>query len=249
MSKSLNADHEYKATLEDNFLKHIGYEHVENLCDELESQKENWKDIDVSESLNRWFGDFLKQERKRRNKGNRRSSLLKFAKRAAIFLLFLIGINFLLITNVSAYRIHFLNTIISIQEKFTQIDYSSDETDYSVNIPENWSGLYYLTYLPQGYKLTDSSPEIFRATIVFTDDEGNHITLLQHSVQSSQQIDSEGGKAKKVLVNEEEAYLTEKDGLKIISWLQYDKTFYLEANNIDVNEMIKIAEGIEIEKK
>lgn len=248
--RKLQSDRDYKANLEENFLKHIGYEHVENLCDELDADSEHWNDIKVPESLDQWFRGFHKKEEKKKKRGSQKTVVIKIMKRVAVVLVFLIGANYFLMANVSAYRLHILNTIISIQEKFTQFDYNEEETkaNSSSNIPKDWNGWYYPKYLPQGYDLYMSKINNNNVIISYKDPDGNHILFTQTASQSSHQLDTEDGRGDKLLINKEEAFLTEKNGLKLIIWKIDDNAFSLEANKIDVNEMIKIAENIEIKK-
>lgn len=247
MNESLNVDKEYKIKLEDNFLKHIGYEYVENLCNELEEQKEEWKDIRVPESLDNWFQIFLKQEIKRKRKSNRNKAVIRYLKKAAIVILFIVAVNYFLITTVEAYRIQFFKVVVSIQEKFTQIDYETNNHGNVPGVPENWSGFYYLSSLPMGYKLSEYEVHDTIAYIKYLDDRGNWILLHQYLSQSSLQIDSENAVVTSIIVNGEEAILLEKEAnVKIISWVQDEKAFCLETNNTKLKEMIKIVENVKI---
>jgi len=249
MNESLNADKEYKAQLEENFLKHIGYEHVENLCTELDSQKEYWKDIEVPESLDQWFNDFHKQEENRRSKRSKNASVIRFMKRAAVVILFIIGINYFLITTVEAYRIQFFKAVVSIQESFTQIDYESNNPGSVPDLSDAWIGMYYFSYLPKGYTLTENDMNKYMAELKYMDEDGNLIVLQQYFENSSLIMNSEEGIVTNIIINNEKATLVEKgSNLKIVSWLQYDRAFYLLTYNTKLPEIVKMAESIKIKK-
>jgi hypothetical protein len=246
MSKGIHADKEYKTSLEENFLKHIGYEHIENICSEMEAMEGDWKDIDFPGELDQWFLDYKKSEDKRRKKQQRRNPVLRFARKAAIILLFIVGFNYILIANVEAYRLRFLNSFIFIRDKFTQIDIQKDKVVDESNIPKDWSGLYYLSYLPTGYYLDSANSTVSFQQIYYKNSEGNLLTFHQFNAAISQQVDSEDGKVTNIVINEEEAILIEKEDKVIINWIQEEKAFYLEAGNIEIKEMIKMAENIKI---
>jgi hypothetical protein len=246
MSKGIHADKEYIASLEENFLKHIGYEHIENICSEMEATEGDWKDMDVPGELDQWFLDYKKLEDKRRKKQQRRNPVLRFARKAAIILLFIVGFNYILIANVEAYRLRFLNSFIFIRDKFTQIDIQKDKVVDESNIPKDWSGLYYLSYLPTGYYLDSANSTLAFQMLYYKNSEGNLLTFQQYNAATTQQVDSEDGKVTNIVINEEEAILIEKEDKVIINWIQEEKAFYLEAGNLEIKEMIKTAENIKI---
>lgn len=248
MSKSLSNDHEYKMKLEDNFLKHIGYEHVENLCNELDLEKDQWEELETPENLNLWFQNFQKQEERRKRKDNRNLHLLRFMKRAAIFILLLIGVNYFLMANVEAYRIKVLNTMLHIQEKFTQIDYLDEDTISSCDLPKEWSGLYYPAYIPDGYQLTESNFLELFAYLHYTNSKGDLILFEQSQWDASYQIDSEEGEVSSIQVNDIEAILVKKVSSYSISWKQDEKVFYLNAGNMKLDQLVHIAESVIIKK-
>lgn len=249
MNEGLKFDKEYRNELENHFLKHIGHEHVENIWEEQEAHREAWETIEIPDSLNQWFADFQHQQEKKVKKESGRKGAYKILKKAAVVLLFIIGVNYILIVNVDAYRYSILNSFYFIQNKFTKINIKQDDTSIDANIPDHWNGWYYLTYRPSGYYLFFNSSDLRSATLLFRDEEGHHFSLQQTVMSySEQQLDSEEGEVQQYEVNGEKALYTEKDGLKILSWIQDDLAFYMEATGIDIREMIKIAKSIKKNK-
>lgn len=249
MNRSMQGDMNYKAGLEDNFLKHIGYEYTELLCDELDKKKDEWESIEVPESLDQWFTDFLIQEKKRRKKENRRSNALKHAKRAAIFILLIVGVNYILVTNVDAYRLQWLNTIMRIQEKFTQIDIVDEKHGEGAIIPEDWEGKYYPTYVPEGYELADQFFNGNSSVLIYTDSTDQNIVFNQTNQKSAVRIDSESGKVSNIIINGElEAIVLEKGDVITISWIKEDIALQINSINIELKEMIRIAESMILKK-
>lgn len=248
MNKDIQTENEYSKVLEDNFLKHIGHEYTELLSDQLDQEEDEWKDIEIPDSLNQWFEDFNKLEKKRRKKEERRLQLLKHSRRAAILILMMIGVNYFLVSNVEAYRIKWMNTISSIQDKFTQIDIVPDEQKNITDIPENWEGNYYPVYVPEGFKLTEQHSTELTIRLVYEDDQNNQIVLHQFSSLTSLQVDSEGGASSKVMVGEREATLIKKDGMINLNWSIDDSVLYITTKGIKINELIKIAESVILKK-
>ncbi len=246
MKKEVNMDLSYKSALEENFLTHIGYEYAGLICEQLDTKEQYIREIEVPESLDTWFAAFLKQKRRKK----RRMRLLTYAKRAAAILIVLFGINYILVSNVDAYRIRWLNIITGIQKQFTQIDMVEEEGAGTLFVPDDWAGNYYLSYLPAGYQLSDSLKQKSVITLVYTNSEGKQIIFNQFSQNSSSRIDSEGGEVSDVLINGDQKaiYLQKKDS-SILSWVQEGTVFQISGMNISLKELIQIAEGINLQKK
>lgn len=98
------------------------------------------------------------------------------------------------VSSVEAYRVKWLNTVSSIKEKFIQIDTIEESTDSSDNIPKDWGGKYYLTYLPAGYKLLQTVADDDFPILIYTNQNGNNIVFQQIQQGSSVRVDSENGK-------------------------------------------------------
>lgn len=249
MNKNFQTENEYSAFLEDNFLRHIGHEHMNQLCNELDQKTEEWKAIEVPQSLNEWFESFHKQEQKRKRKQERRSNLLKIGKKAAILVVFLVGINYVLVSNVDAYRIQWLNTITNIQDKFTQIDFVTGDKEESTSLlPDDWVGNYYPAYLPDGFRLEDSLSNKGISRLQYRDSNENVIVFHQFSLQSSVQVDSEDGKVSQINIGSNVAVLIEKNNSNSISWTVDDFALSISATGVLVDELIKIAENVENKK-
>ncbi|MDF2539216.1 MAG: hypothetical protein K0S76_2237 [Herbinix sp.] len=249
MKKNPNPDREYKAQLEHSFLMHIGYEYVEVLCSGLDEVKEEWENVKVPESLDRWMNDFTAQERRMKKKRKYGFLANRFVRKAAVIILFLLVFNNILMASVDAYRLRLLESISYIQESFTQINFDLRSPGYKSSIPMNWDGWFYLTYIPKGYSLYDDNITEQSAMLDFKNAGDGRIILQQVSCASSQQLDTENSTITKIIVNEEEALLIEKDDFKIISWLQDDIALYLQGNNINVRELKKVAENIKRDEK
>lgn len=151
------------------------------------------------------------------------------------------------VSSVEAYRVKWLNTVSSIKEKFIQIDTIEESTDSSDNIPKDWGGKYYLTYLPAGYKLLQTVADDDFPILIYTNQNGNNIVFQQIQQGSSVRVDSENGKATNVIINDnQEAFLIEKGSERTLNWLQGDMAFHLEAHKLELPEFIQMAESIVI---
>lgn len=248
MNRSSKEDMEYKANLEENFLKHIGYEYTKLLCEELDGEMDKIDAVNVPESLDEWFANFHKQELKYRRKSVRKNKVLSILKRAAVVILVIIAINYILVASVEAYRIKFLNTIVKIKEKFTQIDVIYDKTDEK-NIPDEWEGRYYPSYIPEGYALTDKFVHEETSTLFYSNNYGDDIIIKQIKNDVSLRIDTESKEAVTVTVGmDKNALYLKKDISSSLIWRWEDTMFTLISDKLDLDILIKIAESVKIKK-
>ncbi|HHU74053.1 MAG TPA: DUF4367 domain-containing protein [Clostridiales bacterium] len=235
-------DQNHSLELEKNFLKHIGYEHGNLLCDELDQKEAEWRDLKTPESLDRWFYQFHKKYKRRIQ---RRKFTSSFIKKAAIILLAFLGIQAMLITTVEAYRFRFFDTIINFTSKFTQIDFVENEPDDMVNLPKDWAGKYYLSYIPEGYQLVNSEFEHGNGYLKYENGLGEVFRFFWISGESTTlRTDSDDKDMKKVMIHDEEAFLLKKDKMINLHWILNQDILTLEATGLRNNEIIKVAEKI-----
>jgi hypothetical protein len=243
MNKSVIADKEYKDKLEDNFLAHIGFEYADMICDDLDRNKDQWQEIEIPDSLDTWFNDFHKLYMQRMN---RRTFMKRLMTKAAIFILFFVAINYFLITNVEAYRKQFIKTVVNIQQSFTQIDFIPNDNQNSASSPEGWDDLYYLSYIPKGFKMIENKISGPVAYINYANDKGDKIAFQQYYMHVTMQIDTEEAEVSDVYVNNILAKLVKKDDSKIMYWIQDDRVIYVQTRNVSLSETIKIANSIKL---
>lgn len=246
MSKSFDEDKIYKEQLEHNYLNYIGHEHVNNICDNLDANKEEINEIEIPEHLHNWFEDFVKMEVKRNKKQKRRAKYpYKMARRIAVVLIFVIGVNFLLIKNVSAYRFELFKVVVNIKEIFTQINYvKNDETSF-INIPDGWVAEYFPFYIPKGYQLESSRSTERMSSLLYLNDKEERIIFKIYKHEVSVNLDSENGKVRTVFINNKEAIMIEKEDFIMINWVLEDQFFLLETQNLSFREAITIAEKVQ----
>ena len=246
MNERFNVEQGHKEKLEENFLSHIGYEHTQNLCKELDSQKEEWENVEIPESFDQWFQGFHK---KHVHQIKRKDKMLTLVKRIAIFLFFFLGVNAFLYSHVEAYRVYLLDSFVQIGEKFTQIDMVSKRPDYLDELSGDWTGKYLPFYLPKGYTVVESTDNSLGTHIVFQNEKDKIVDFRQMDIQMAHQVDSENGNVKTITINGWEAYLFDKNGAYTLYWLLEDDIIRIEANRVDEKTMIKMVENVRTLKK
>lgn len=243
MNQNSKSD-QYRVLQEEKFLSNLGYEYTELLCTQLDMQKEQWQDLQVPKSLDVWLLKFIKMQ-KRKHSGLTKQIM----KWAAVFLLMVIAANALLITSVEAYRIGFMKAIINMRDGFMSIDYQKDKQVDTEHMPEDWDNLFYLSYVPEGYSISDSGSNPIVAYIMYKNSEEDMIIFQQFYEGANMQLNTEGSQVRDIIINGEKAILIEHPEVTMLTWVQDDIALYLETRQLPSDEIIKMAESLVLTNK
>lgn len=248
MKKLTNEEQEKLDKLNDIFLYMIGYEHINNICEETDQLLEEYSDIEIPESLDQRFIDFQKDLNRKKKLKNIREKIIKISKKIAAILIVIIFISTLVTMSVEANRIKFFNMIIETTKRFSEVKFKeTDDLEYIKDLPQDWDDFYYPTILPDGYKLINSISANEIRYLIFADQDNNELRFLQGSITSAFQLDTEDANVFKVDINGMEGIIIEKDGVTIISWHDNNRSFYLQGK-IEKSILLEIGKSIEKNK-
>lgn len=246
MKNRFQADKGYYAELEGNFLKHLGYEYSEYLCEELDCQRADVENIPVPETLQQWFYTFHKQEKRRKRNDKLILGIRNNATKAAIIGLGFIGLNKILTDNVDAYRVTVQNAVLHMQEKFTQIDIF-DEGYNDSGLPSTWAGYYYPTYVPEGYSVVSTSLMNRIATIEYEHADGSTLIINQVQQSSAYRTDAEHGNVKEYILDHgEKGYYLVQDNINCFTFTLEEYRISLYGSTLGYKELIKISNSMEM---
>lgn len=138
----------------------------------------------------------------------------------------------------------FRNEIREVFEKFfVNLTYSSDDTSGSTI-----EKIYELSYLPEGYYLTENTVTDVSVMYIFLDTSGNSLYFEQHILDGSYfLIDSESGYSKVVEIQGYEVY--HKSTKKYFTYLLNDGKYSLVLKStveLSNEELVLIIKGIKI---
>lgn len=243
--KSMEELEELKA-LNEAFLKNIGYEHMKAVCDEADAIMEKHQDIEVPKSLDEWFYGYLDERKKEADRLQRKKYITRISKRAAAVLVIITGIMSIVTISVDAFRVKFFNMVLETKEKFGLMFYEETYQEQQILLPEDWTG-YAPSFLPEGYSLLDHEAGTSISRLTYINGDGDIIELLQGTMISNSQIDTENAKVIDVDINGASGILAEKESEIIIGWSEKDSSLLLRGN-LDRSTLLKVAEKI-IQKK
>lgn len=222
-------------------LHEFGRHYSEKLNEEVDVLAEKYKDLPVPESLDDWFENYSNELKKTAKKRKRNVFVKKYVTKAAAILLGLLLTSTIVTISVEAFRVRFLNLFIESSEDHNRIDYIDSEV--SLELPKGWSGVYYPTYLPDGYTLLDAQASEHTKIVMFVDTDNELLIFTQNSNDMGMNIDSEQSDIEMVPVNDNDGYMTSKDGMITISWTENGTVLTLESTE-EISIMIKIAEKV-----
>ena len=144
------------------------------------------------------------------------------------------------VAHIEAIRVRVMRLLIDIQEDRTNVSIQED-VSASFNVPTEWKGQYYPSYIPEGYRLTQLLDNY--SIVVYSNANGDEITFEEYNEYDEIVIDSENSYVSYGQVDGNAAFIVEKNNTKII-WCNGSFLFSVTAS--DYSTARKVAEGIEL---
>lgn len=243
MLNTSNENNERQELLNKTLFSYIGYHHVQNLSQELDSKKGEINNITISESLNKWFYKFNSDSKRKDKHGNLFKNTIR--KVAIIFLVLAISMT-LLTVSVDAFRVRVFNLIIEANEKYLSIKAEEDVRDKNDSY-DDIKGYYAPSYIPEGFVLDSVENFGGSTTMIFINIKNQRILFDQSPIGTSFQIDSEDAIIDEITINDVQGIAIIKEESNKIFWSNKDFNFYI-SSAIEPSEMIKVAESLKINK-
>ena len=201
---------------------------------------------DEEELCRRAYKHFLQKvevqdriEKKQTNIRQWRKQASRFISTAACLVL-LLGIAApIAIAKVEFFRVKVLQLLINIHEEYTELSLVED-TDLSFNVPGNWRGEYYISYIPKGYVLSYIDPVYDE--VVYTYNDTISIEFHECSIGDTANVDSENANISYDFIHGEVALVIEKDDT-VVTWSNGEKYFIVKTC-LSRRETLRIANSV-----
>jgi hypothetical protein len=248
MKKLSNEKKEQLKKLNDAFLFNVGYHHMNNICDETDRLLEEYKDLEVPDSLDQWFTNYNKELKRKERNRKIRSKALKLSKTIATVLLVISIAGSVVTLSVEAFRVDFFNLVIETSQKFSLVFQEEIvEEQMAYEVPNDWIDYYYPTYLPDGYSLMDTRTLIDTRYMTFSNSDEQELRFIQGNLSARSQIDTENGKVIEVDIRGSKGVLVVKDDISILNWSTNGMSFSIQGN-VKESVLLAIAESVEKNK-
>ena len=226
----------------------LAYKHA----DALETQEILEKDVHAltpaeEELCRRAYARFQQKTDAQERKARKQTSIGRWRKRAsrlvgvAACLVLLLGVATpIAIAKVEFIRVQVLKLLINVQEKYTEFSLVEDR-EASFDVPAEWQGEYYPSYIPEGYTIDYIVP-LFNE-IIFVNAIEEKIMFYEYEMTEELNIDTENADISYNTVNGDVALVVVKDWISII-WSNGDKYFVIKTN-LTMNETLKITNSLQ----
>lgn len=235
----------------DLFLYKFGKIYSEQLISETEQTLTAYPDIEVPQSMDKWFETYSKTFEKKQamyNRKNKRVNEKPFKMQRVAVLFLCLSLSFAVLTVISeANGYHLFDMLISDQSIYSEISFEKsddviDAGDYLSEIPTTWVNYYYLEKLPVGYYFLNTMEGYQSKYLVFSNDADKHLVFSQETLDISAQIDTENAIVEDIEIGGIKGIASSKEGVTIIAWHDNSNSYIL-TGNIELKTLITVAES------
>lgn len=208
--------------------------------------------IQPSPAFDRNMRELIARMETRDKKRLRQKRMRDWGKIAAVLVLGLVITCGALTATVEAFRFRVFDFLNIEHDKYTElVPVESDpgaETGQA-GFPADWTGVYYPKYLPEGYELAEASPLGGGKQLIFTKGADHYLDLTILPVEDTRTgVDNEDVQTSQIDIGGAVGYVWEKDGGCLIIWLSHELQFALFSGSLPLEEMAKVAQGIDYRK-
>lgn len=186
----------------------------------------------------------LKLKTAKRNSRNSPKLLCKTAVAVIVVIIMCSVLTF----SVEAFRLKFLNLLISIEPRYTSIQIS-DSDGSNGGLIVDWKNAYVPTYVPEGFKVERvSSSSTVKLLYFIKEDDKSTITYTECGSTYGIAIDTEGASLiEEIEINAHKGTLSVKGSTATVAWILDDRLFSIQGQ-ADTDEIIKMAESVKFFK-
>lgn len=247
MNKNNSQEEKIIEERSNSFLAYIGNAAEEDMLKEFEEWENNATAIKIPEELETKILKSAKCFNEKQKRIKRKSSLIKLTKTAAIVML-IISVTFsTLVISVEAFRERVVDFLF--EDKGTHMEVIPTEADENTlemknDVPADGQGVFYLRYIPEGYKIVETKIAGSKKIITFQDNAQITLIFTQEPWDNGRlSIDNEDIESGQLQINGKSAFWTSKNNELILMWSKSNYRFVLYGE-IELEEMISIAENI-----
>jgi hypothetical protein len=223
----------------DQMLKYAAKQRMEDLAIEFPLDDEFNRYHSYSSEFSSNMVSFIKKAKKRGRAFRVRRVILQCAIIAVIF----IAVSTVVIYNVEAFRVPFLNMFNQNNDESITINIKDEKANYE-SFGDKISGMNLPTYIPDGYRVDSIDLADTMYIVVYCNDNGDEVVLQSLYEGNSVLVDNEDAVSKDITVNNESAQFFDKNGMRTLIY-EFNNNYFLLNGIISENELFNIAESME----
>lgn len=180
------------------------------------------------------------QEKKQSRAAQVRRSIPRLIEIAACLVLILGIAAPFAVANVESIRVKVMELLISIQDDHTELQFVEND-EKAFDVPADWQGLYYPSYIPDGFVLDDIGR--YYSDVTYINEEGAMIYFNEYTQDDFVDVNSEDAVLSYELINGERALVAEQASYVIVTWAAEDRYFVVDADTTK-DEALAIARSV-----
>lgn len=162
------------------------------------------------------------------------------AATAVLLVSFLLGGTAMAVS--SEVRVLVMKLLYKVTPQYTEISLVPDESA-SFHIPAGWEGLFFPSYIPEGYTLHDLQGNGAMRETLYRNNFNSSVRFSEYDSTVEMNTDTEGYVIEDMLLNGEKALLAYKDGKSKIIW-QQDGRILMVITTEDPQFTLKVAKSV-----
>lgn len=124
-----------------------------------------------------------------------------------------------------------------VYEEYTS--YELVKTQEYIEVPQDWEGDFYPTYIPEGFAFCSISS----MGVCYMNDEGSVLVFDENLYGGQVKIDTEAAELSAAHINGSEAMIVEKDGIVTVIWSANNRCFVIELQGAK-EEALRVATSV-----
>lgn len=232
------------AALELALYRMLRHEHEMVKANSSEDDEKETQRI-AAESTPRIFA--LIERRTKRREGNsfKRQSARFLKAVACVVLVANMGLTIATATSAPV-RAKVMDFLTEINASYMSMGFR--ETELEIDVPENWEGSYYPTFLPKEYMLQSSKSDGGISEAEYTDVQGCILRITECSITAINRVNTENAEISHVKVHGVNATVLKQPYGEIdIVWANGDRYFIVSSNDYDT--ALAVAESMKLIQK
>lgn len=144
------------------------------------------------------------------------------------------------LANISAFRVRVLRMLVRIEADYTNIGLVDDITN-SFDVPAEWQGEYFPSYIPEGYEVSTISRQT--PYVKFINYEDSEISFEECAVSDKINIDNENTTFAYEIINGMQLFIAEHSDSISATWSDGRKLFIVHAE-LSREELLKVIKNV-----
>ena len=223
--------------LNDLFQK-ITYENAKKQSELILQEEDELNKTPIPVESRRRFESMLEQKYKSKSQTKRFHFFSWSPKRIAIAVVACIAVLLLIPASSEAVRGRITQFIRTVFPSFTELKIS----DYHEIVVGNQ--IYKLTYIPEGYRLTEDQSINGFTSLTYRDSENNALFIDVSPANAVAGVDTENAIVKPITIWGEDGFTVQKGSFYSVVWSTEDHLFEVYGYNISLDELVLVAKGL-----